>query len=223
MRYTISNREEMKLIILDFDGTLADTRHNIILTFQMTMRQLGLEMKSEEECAATIGLTLQDAFHALYPHFTPEDYTRLTETYRRIFAENRKLFVPQLFPGVKETLNRLLERGCTLAIASSRLSPSLHSFIEEMGIAHLFSHVVGGDNVENPKPASDAVLQTMESLGFSPDETIVVGDMPFDILMAKNAGVRSCGVTYGNSNATELKQCGADWVIEHFPLLLDLK
>ena len=49
-------------IIFDFDGTLGDTRHNIVVTLQATMRDLGLEVRSVEECVSTIGLTLEDSF-----------------------------------------------------------------------------------------------------------------------------------------------------------------
>ena len=56
-----------KLVIFDFDGTLGDTRHNIVVTLQRTMSLLGLPLRSESECASTIGLTLEDSFRTMYP------------------------------------------------------------------------------------------------------------------------------------------------------------
>ena len=205
---------DIKLVIFDFDGTLADTKENIILTFQMTMKELGVEIKSRQECAATIGLTLEDAFKVLYPGMAAEKYILLRDTYRRIFKENRKILVPGLFPEVMETLEELRRRGYLMSIASSRLSPSLHSFLEDMKIAHLFEYAVGGDNVEHPKPAPDAVLQILRHYNLSAEEAFVVGDMPFDINMATNAGVKSCGVTWGNADAAQLKESGANYVID---------
>ena len=101
---------DIKLVIFDFDGTLADTKENIILTFQMTMKELEVEIKSRQECAATIGLTLEDAFKVLYPGMAAEKYILLRDTYRRIFKENRKILVPGLFPEVMETLEELRRR-----------------------------------------------------------------------------------------------------------------
>ena len=213
---------EIKLVIFDFDGTLADTKENIILTFQMTMKELGVEIKSRQECAATIGLTLEDAFKVLYPGMAAEKYILLRDTYRRIFKENRKILVPGLFPEVMETLEELRRRGYLMSIASSRQSPSLHSFLEDMNIAHLFEYAVGGDNVEHPKPAPDAVLQILRHYNLSAEEAFVVGDMPFDINMATNAGVKSCGVTWGNADAAQLKESGANYVIDKMSQLLEI-
>ena len=213
---------DIKLVIFDFDGTLADTKENIILTFQMTMKELGVEIKSRQECAATIGLTLEDAFKVLYPGMAAEKYVLLRDTYRRIFKENRKILVPGLFPEVMETLEELRRRGYLMSIASSRQSPSLHSFLEDMKIAHLFEYAVGGDNVEHPKPAPDAVLQILRHYNLSAEEAFVVGDMPFDINMATNAGVKSCGVTWGNADAAQLKESGANYVIDKMSQLLEI-
>ena len=213
---------DIKLVIFDFDGTLADTKENIILTFQMTMKELGVEIKSRQECAATIGLTLEDAFKVLYPGMAAEKYILLRDTYRRIFKENRKILVPGLFPEVMETLEKLRRRGYLMSIASSRQSPSLQSFLEDMKIAHLFEYAVGGDNVEHPKPAPDAVLQILRHYNLSAEEAFVVGDMPFDINMATNAGVKSCGVTWGNADAAQLKESGANYVIDKMSQLLEI-
>ena len=213
---------DIKLEIFDFDGTLADTKENIILTFQMTMKELGVEIKSRQECAATIGLTLEDAFKVLYPGMAAEKYILLRDTYRRIFKENRKILIPGLFPEVMETLEELRRRGYLMSIASSRQSPSLHSFLEDMKIAHLFEYAVGGDNVEHPKPAPDAVLQILRHYNLSAEEAFVVGDMPFDINMATNAGVKSCGVTWGNADAAQLKESGANYIIDKMSQLLEI-
>lgn len=211
-----------KIIIFDFDGTLADTRHNIILTLQATMRDRGLELRSEEECASTIGLTLLDSFRTMYPSMSDEDAEACVKHYRDIFYRSIEESIPQLFPGVAPTLERLRDMGVVMSIASSRSSPSLLLFIKSMGIADHFSLVLGSDSVENHKPHPEPVLKTLEKLLFKPSEAIVVGDMPVDIVMARNASVRSVGVSYGNATREELIAAGADYVIDNFAELLDI-
>ena len=82
--------------------------------------------------------------------------------------------------------------------------------------------MLGADDVTKAKPDPEPVLLTLRKLGFSASRTLVVGDMPFDILMGRGAGAKTCGVTYGNSSREELQVSGADYVIDDFANLLDL-
>lgn len=167
----------IKLIIFDFDGTLGDTRRNIVLTLQQTMHSLGLPVRDEAVCASTIGLTLADCFRKMYPGLEESAVEECVVTYRRLFEENRKFLVPQLFPGVADTLRGLKARGLTMAIASSRSSKSLNELLSEMGVESCFSLVIGADNVTKAKPDPEPVLKVLSAFGISADETLVVGDM----------------------------------------------
>ena len=89
------------MIILDFDGTLGDTRANIVLTMRQTLEKTGYPVASEESIAATIGLPLEEGFRQLIPGISEEETLRCAATYRDIFEINRKNLVPKLFPGVK--------------------------------------------------------------------------------------------------------------------------
>ena len=180
---------ETKVIIFDFDGTLCDTRSNIIIAFRATMEHLGLEMRDEETCGATIGLTLRDGFKSMYPDFDDAKIDYCVETYRQIFAERRKELMPDLFPGVKETLEALRKRGYRMTIATSRLTDSLMLFMRHHGIDHYFEYAVGSDSVTHHKPHPEPALKTLRELNIAPSEAIMVGDMPVDIAMAHNAGI----------------------------------
>lgn len=212
-----------KHIIFDFDGTLGDTRHNIVVTFQATMRDMGLEVRSVEECVATIGLTLEDGFLQLYPTMSPEEAERCVDRYRDIFNRSIEELMPQCFEGVYSTLDELRRRGVTMSIASSRSMPSLLLFMQNMGIADYFCYTLGSDSVSHHKPHPEPVLKTLEILDLSPSEVVVVGDMPVDIAMARGASVRSVGVTYGNSTLEELVAAGADYVIDSITELLTIE
>ena len=203
----------IRLIIFDFDGTLGDTRRNIVMTLQQTMREKHLPMTDEGRCAATIGLTLKDSFKTHFPHLSDEEAEECATTYRRIFEVNKKKMVPRLFPNVAETLAELKRRGITMSVASSRNAASLRSFLKDMGIEQYIAYVLGADDVAKPKPDAEPVMKTLATLGFAADETLVVGDMPVDILMGRNAGTRTCGVTYGNASRQQLEEAGADFII----------
>ena len=210
------------LIILDFDGTLGDTRANIVLTMRQTLQRLGYPLAEEDEIASTIGLPLEEGFRQLLPELPEDKALECALTYRDIFEVNRKKLVPKLFPGVKETLSRLREKGYVLTVASSRSSLSLNGFLSDMEIAGFVSYVLGADNVKMAKPHPEPVLRTMEDLGYTAAETLVVGDMPVDILMGKGAGTLTCGVTYGNSSREDLAASGADFIIDGIGSLIDV-
>ena len=213
---------ETKVIIFDFDGTLCDTRSNIITAFRATMEHLGLEMRDEETCGATIGLTLRDGFKSMYPEFDDAKIDYCVETYRQIFAERRKELMPDLFPGVKETLEALRKRGYRMTIATSRLTDSLMLFMRHHGIDHYFEYAVGSDSVTHHKPHPEPALKTLRELNIAPSEAIMVGDMPVDIAMAHNAGIRAIGVDYGNATREELEAAEADWIVDSITKILEI-
>ena len=210
----------IKLIILDFDGTLGDTRANIVLTMRRTLDRLGYAIPDEDTIAATIGVPLEKGFEQMLPGISPADVALSAATYREIFEKYRKEMVPDLFPHVRETLEALKDSGFILTVASSRSYGSLKQFLQDMGIAPYISYVLGANSVTHAKPHPEPVLKTMADKDFSADETLVVGDMPVDILMGKGAGARTCAVTYGNASRKDLAAAGADFIIDDFSELL---
>ena len=211
-----------KHIIFDFDGTLGDTRHTIVETFQATMREMNLEVRGEAECVATIGLTLEQGIMTMYPTMSREQAQQCVLRYRDILYRDIDKNIPRCFEGVAATLAELHRRGVTMSIASSRSSPSLLLFMRSMGIADYFCYVLGSDNVTSHKPNPEPVNNILAKLNLSPSDAIMVGDMPVDILMGRNASVRSVGVTYGNSSREELSAAGADHVIDSIAELINI-
>ena len=200
----------IKLIIFDFDGTLGDTRRNIVVPLQ-----------DEHMCASTIGLPLKGCYAQMFPHLNADELDRCAEVHRRCFAENLKKITPMPFPQVKETLEVLRNQGICLAIASSRTSESLRDLLDRMGMESLFSCVIGAQDIVHAKPDAEPVLKILDILGFMSDETLVVGDMDVDILMGANAGAKTCGVTWGNGTREELKEAGADYIIDRMEDLIN--
>lgn len=211
----------MKLIILDFDGTIGDTKSLIVKTFQQTIKELNMPSRTDEECAATIGLPLKKAFMSLY---NIDDTTGqlCTDTYRHIFYRNNTPDAVKPFPNTIETLHKLHRQGYTLTIASSRNRHTLDEYLQEMKIKDIISFVVGADDTANAKPHPEPVLKTLQHFSCAAEEAIVVGDTHFDILMGVHAGCHTCGVTYGNGKREELIAAGAEHIIDDFAELLDI-
>ena len=211
-----------RLVIFDYDGTLADTRGPIVAAKQETMRRLGLPVLDEETCASTIGLTAERAFRETYPDFSDEMIRKCVDSYRAIFEKLMETSVPPLFPGVMEMLAGIASSGIKLSIASSRQDRMLTELLKKQDLYRFFPYILGGNADLKLKPHPDAVIRTVTDLHVYPEETLVVGDMPYDILMGSRAGAVTCGVTYGNASREELREAGADWIIDRICLLKDI-
>lgn len=191
-------------------------------------------MKSDEACAKTIGLRLDEAFVSLFG-MSAEEGMECAATYREIFLDNKKTMIVQPFPHVIETLRELHRRGYILGMASSRNHCSLDGYVKQMQLEDIFSSIVAGDDVEHVKPAPDMVFKALREMkGMKNpvtsaeagdvedmlDEVLVVGDMTFDVDMAHNAGCKACAVTYGNGTREQL--ASAEFIIDDFAELLGL-
>lgn len=212
----------IRLVILDFDGTLADTREIIVRTNQEVQRRMGYPVLREADIVATIGLPLKEGIMAMFPQLPPGEIPAWITTYREVFDSLKGQIIPDLFPHVKETMESLSREGCVFTVASSRGRASLVDFLQEMGIAPYISYVLGADDVRQAKPHPEPVLKTLRELCCPASEALVVGDMPVDIRMGQSAGARTCGVSYGNSDRAALLASGADWVIDDFAELAKL-
>lgn len=210
---------DIRLVILDYDGTLGDTAAVIIKTTQATIQELGLPARTDEECAAMIGLRLIEIPPVLFPGIDIE-CELYAKTYRRLFHVFNTEGAVELYPNVIRTLSELKNRGMILTIASSRSHASLADYVNNQGLSQYISYILGADDVMNGKPDPEPVNRTLEEFGFKAEEAIVVGDTIFDINMGKNAGTKTCGVTYGNG--TRESMASADWLIDDFSRLLEL-
>lgn len=210
-----------RLVILDFDGTLADTQPLIVSTLHRTLAELGLPPRTDAECRSIIGLPLKECFVRLS---SVDDATaeRCAEVYRRIFDEDNHPGVVTLFPHVLETLTEMHSRGLQLAICSSRGRPTLDGFVRTFQLEDYVNMIVSANDVEHHKPHPEPVLLILKQLGVHAGEALVVGDASYDIMMGRNAGCRTCGVTYGNQCAADLRAAGADYLVGDFAEILNI-
>ena len=202
----------IRLIIFDFDGTLGDSQKLITDTMLATIERLNLPMKSREECARTIGLPLKECFSSIIP-MTDEQAEECAEVYSEIFNVKNVPGVVKAFPGVVETLERLSSQGILMSIASSRSHRTLAKLMDELDLSKYITYLIAADDVVEKKPAAESVLKTLSHFNIEAHETLVVGDTEFDILMGRNAGTHTCGVTYGNGSKESLEAAKAEWIV----------
>jgi len=209
---------KLEAVILDFDGTIADTETSIIITLKKTLRFFGIDRIDEKEIKRNIGLPLKTTFERVSP-LRGEELEGAVLKYRSLYEQTAPEMI-SLFPGVKNSLNQIFQSKVKSAVASSKGKRALVSALHGLGIGDLFSVVVGEQDVLQKKPAPDMVNFILAELGIKPERALVVGDTVYDIMMGKSAGCSTCAVTYGNHSRAELKKSAPDLMIDQFPQLL---
>jgi phosphoglycolate phosphatase len=211
------------LIVFDCDGTLVDSQATIVACAQAAFRAEGLAAPPAEAVRRIVGLSLVEAMTALLPEPNPGTGTRLADAYRAAFLAHRQRpdFHEPLFPGARELLEALLARQLLLGVATGKAMRGLRAVLEHHGLERCFVTLQTAD-LHPSKPHPAMLEAAMAETGASPQETVLVGDTSFDILMARAAGAVPVGVSWGNHPAEELVAAGAARVLDRFDELHEI-
>nr|QGJ79671.1 Phosphatase [Amycolatopsis sp. CP2808] len=127
-----------------------------------------------------------------------------------------------VFDGVPDLLRTLRKRGLRLAVATGKSGPRARSLLDVVGLLPDFEHVIGSDEVANPKPAPDIVRHALDRLGLGPDDAMMVGDAVTDLASAKAAGTLAVAALWGETDEASLLRAGPDMVLREPADLLAL-
>jgi phosphoglycolate phosphatase len=190
--------QRFRLLVFDWDGTLADSTGIIAAAIQQACRDLGVPTPDDVAARFVIGLGLADALRHVAPTLPAEDYPRLSERYREHYLA-RDPEIP-LFGGAREMLDELDARGFMLAIATGKSRIGLSRALAQQGLTNRFVASRCADE-GFPKPHPDMLLALMDRCGVAPVETLMIGDTTHDLALARNAGAASLAVSYGAHQA----------------------
>jgi phosphoglycolate phosphatase-like HAD superfamily hydrolase len=197
----------LKLIVWDFDGTLADTRPLIEDGMSSTLRALGRPSALMGEWLACVGLPVDEGLRRTFGVEAGPEMDGLLRLYRSYnWAGNTHLIRP--FPGMAELVAELGAMGVRQAIATSKRFKALEPQLEAFGWTSAFHPVVTPDRVRHPKPHPESLEVCLEAHGLRPEEALMVGDTLYDLDMANAAGVPCIGVTYGFADEAQLSAAG---------------
>jgi len=188
----------MKLIIWDFDGTLADTRPIIEAGMDHALGALGLDPGLREKWLESVGLPVEEGIARTFGHLGI-GLDQVTQAYRS-FKHTEADSLLKGFDGMGELLEELRRRGIPMAIASSKRGEPLRRQLKVLGWEGYFDPMVTPDVVQAAKPDPESLRICLEAHGLAPEEAVMVGDTPYDLDMALRAGVPSVAVGHGFSN-----------------------
>ena len=192
-----------RLVVFDWDGTLADSAAIIALAIQRACGDLGLPVPDDAAARYVIGLGLHDALRHVAPSLPEKDYPQLSARYR-VHYLGRDPEIP-LFPGAAQMIESLVARGHLIAVATGKSRRGLDRALEQAGIGHHFVATRCADEGA-PKPDPDMLVYLMQRVGVMPAETLMIGDTTHDLMLAWNAGVDAIGVAYGAHPRSALEE-----------------
>jgi len=208
----------MKLVLFDCDGTLVDSAGLIHETMRRTFAQFAKPEPMFADTKSIIGLTLDIAIARMQgkEHADEED-VEMMAYYKSLFAVVRKDldFKEPLFPGIRELIDEIGPRdNLLIGAVTGKSRRGLNLVMETHGFDRYF--VVGRTADDCPsKPHPAMVTECCGETGMEPADTLVIGDAIYDMQMAKAAGAKAVGVSWGYASVDELKKAGADAVVHH--------
>lgn len=209
---------KFKCLLFDLDGTLIDSRDDLADSVNLTLSELNLANLPSETIYNFIGegvfnLVNRSISASLQRESEIDFSNHGVEIFRNIYAENC-LIKTKLYEGVSETLDELGDYQ--KAVITNKPHDFSVKILDELGIAKHFAEVVGGDSFTERKPSPVPLLRTIEKLGFSAEECLMIGDSRVDIEAGENAKMKTCGCIFGFRGRDELEKAGADYLIEKF-------
>ena len=215
----------MDLVIFDLDGTLVDSKRDLVNAVNATRVHMGMRPLTDETVASYVGSGAPVLIRrALGESASEADVQAALEFFIAYYREHA-LDHTRLYAGVEPALDRLHAAGVGLAVLTNKPVNISRDIVNRLGITALFRQVYGGNSFDFKKPNPIGIERLIEESGAARERTMMVGDSAVDILTARNARVKSCGVTYGFQPETladprpdllvdDMKEL-ADWVLSH--------
>lgn len=208
-----------ELVVFDLDGTLVDSLPDLAAAANYALRHLGLPERPLAEHRRLIGHGEANFVR----RFLGPDHQELFDEALNLYLEYYSRHLGercQVYPGVAETLARLLPRK--LAVLSNKREDLTRQVLQVMGLARFFVQVRGGDSYGTLKPDPAGLQALIRELQAEPRRTLMVGDKPEDVLTGRGAGSYTAALTSGYSEPEALLAAAPDYLLENFSRLANL-
>lgn len=209
----------VELIIFDLDGTLVNSRQDIVNAVNFTLKGFGLEQKSALEISSYIGKGVEELIRKSLDGRQDVLLDRALSMFEQYYKRH-STDSTCLFPNVKEVLEYF--RNKRKVIVTNKKYEFALSTLKALGIHSYFENIIGGDDIGCMKPSSCPLDRTMHKLNMDKEKSIMVGDMDIDVLAGKSAGIITCAVTYGIGKKEDIIKAKPDYIIDNLIKLKDI-
>lgn len=201
-----------KAVFFDVDGTLIPV-YSVTRCLRDTFKHF--ELKSitlkhiSQKC---LGYKIHESLPILYPGLDEKLKKKIAKYYEKLYLKNYRKY-SKLLPYVKSCFKHVKKKGMKIGIVTTKERKRALVILKGFGLK--YNVLVSSSDVKNRKPHPEPVLKACKKLKLKPKECIFFGDHMFDMLAGKAAGCTTVGVLTGISKRKELKNAGADFIIDN--------
>jgi phosphoglycolate phosphatase len=185
----------VKAFVFDLDGTLIDSKLDLVLSMNATLIYLGRKPLEHEQIASYVGGGVPLLIKRALGESCTEEEIEKGIVYFLDYYRDHMLDNTLPYPGVRECLDAL--RGREMAVLTNKPVKFSQAIIAGLSMSQYFRFVYGGNSFEKKKPDPIGLLTLLRDFGIAPHELMMVGDSDVDVQTARNAGTLACGLTYG--------------------------
>ena len=186
-------------MIFDLDGTLIDSRLDLITSVNAMLRHVKHPELPGDVVASYVGDGAPMLVRRALGDPEDEKFFKSALEYFLAYYREHKLDHTVVYDGIPEALNRIRSNGGErkMAVLSNKPVHPSRAIVEALGLAPFFVRVYGGNSFETKKPDPLGVETLLKETGTARENTMIVGDSSVDVLTGRNAGIATCGVKYG--------------------------
>ena len=216
----MKNESSIKHICFDLDGTLVKSHKTIYKTTLKALNDLKIPSANLDEDLfyERIGHHFEDIFSDL--KIPVNDFETFINVYKNQYFD----FIDEskLYEGIEETFKNLKSRNILTSLLTTKGQEQAEKIINHFNLDKYFNLVTGRRNGIAHKPSAEPLLLICRELNIPPEKTLMVGDTELDILCGKNAGSKTCAVTYGYRTKKALEKQEPDLIIDSITDLITL-
>src|ERR1700730_6037191 len=211
----------VRALIFDLDGTLIDSKRDLIHSVNAMLGEMGRTKLDEEPISGYIGHGAPLLVSRALGGGAKEEELRRGMQFFLAYYEDHKLDTTCAYSGVTEALAELSRKKAPMAVLTNKPVKISVRILEALGLASYFRVIYGGNSFATKKPDPFGAIKIVTEFGAAPRETMVVGDSEVDVQTARNAGMMAAAVNYGFGVHDRI-QHPADIYLERFSDLVEI-
>lgn len=202
----------IKLIVFDLDGTLVSSHETIYEATVDTLKRMNIPgTMPRDKFYGKIGMHFVDIFNDF--NINVPDFEKFIGVYKSVYFD----FIDSsaVYTGAEETINKFVDRGIKISLLTTKGQDQAELILKHFNLYNKFDEVMGRRPGMAHKPSPEPLLKICEILETNPSDALIVGDSEMDVLCGKNAGSKTCAVTYGYRTKDELEKSEPDFIVDN--------